>query len=178
MGDMHSTLAAVHGTAGAGRSRPIEPALLAELNALYADAAAALDQRRYADWVELFTADCDYVLQPRENHARGLPLATLALEGQGMLRDRIFGIEQTLFHQPYYQRHVVGPLRLLAVEGEAWELEANYAVFRTRTHELSEVMNVGRTLDRVVREAGLLKFARRTVVFDSENIPNSIIYPI
>lgn len=180
MGDMHSTLAAVRGTAGAGRSRPIDPALLAELTALYADAAAALDERRYADWIELFTAECDYVLQPRENHARGLPLATLALEGQGMLRDRIYGIEQTLFHQPYYQRHVLGPLRLLAADADAqaWEIESNYAVFRTRTHELSEVMNVGRTLDRVVRDGGLLKFAKRTVVFDSENIPNSVIYPI
>ena len=45
---------------------------------------------------------------PRENHERGFPLATLAFESKGMLRDRVYGIRETLFHDPYYQRHVVG----------------------------------------------------------------------
>ena len=45
---------------------------------------------------------------PRENHERGLPLATLSFESKGMLKDRVYGIRETLFHDPYYQRHVVG----------------------------------------------------------------------
>ncbi|MEZ5738439.1 MAG: hypothetical protein R3E68_02520 [Burkholderiaceae bacterium] len=52
-----------------------------------------------------------YVLQPRANHDRGLPLATMRLESRGMLQDRLYGIKNTLFHQPYYQRHVVGHCR-------------------------------------------------------------------
>ena len=58
------------------------------------------------------------------------------------------------------------------------ESEANYAVFRTKLNELSTVFNVGRYLDVVVRTSEGLKFERRTVVYDSEMIPNSIIYPI
>jgi salicylate 5-hydroxylase small subunit len=50
--------------AGGTRSVPLEPALLAEVVALYADYAAALDDQRYDDWVALFTDDCRYVLQP------------------------------------------------------------------------------------------------------------------
>jgi salicylate 5-hydroxylase small subunit len=49
---------------------------------------------------------------------------------------------------------VIGPLRLLSQAEGAWETEAAYAVFRTRTDELTEVFNVGRTLDRVVRHEG------------------------
>lgn len=154
--------------------------VLAEINELYAEYAAALDESRYQDWIALFAEECSYRLQPRENFDRGLPLCTLAFESKGMLRDRIYGIENTLFHQPYYQRHVIGPARLLGVVPEAngWRSEAHYSVFRTRRNELSEVFNVGRYRDHIVRVDGRLLFADKHVVFDSEMIPNSIIYPI
>ena len=56
--------------------------------------------------------------------------------------------------------------------------EANYAVFRTKLDGPSTVFNVGRYIDRVVSTPEGLKFASRLCVFDSEMIPNSIIYPI
>jgi len=40
------------------------------------------------------------------------------------------------------------------------------------------VFSVGRYIDVVVRTPQGLKFASRQVVYDSEMIPNSIIYPI
>ncbi|PJI51525.1 salicylate hydroxylase, partial [Methylobacterium radiotolerans] len=30
----------------------------------------------------------------------------MAFESRGMLRDRIYGATETIFHDPYYQRHV------------------------------------------------------------------------
>jgi salicylate 5-hydroxylase small subunit len=115
---------------------------------------------------------------PRENHERGFPLATLAFESKGMLRDRVYGIKETLFHDPYYQRHVVGAPLVRSVDAGRITSEANYAVFRTKLNELSTVFNVGRYLDTVVRTPAGLKFESRVVVYDSEMIPNSIIYPI
>jgi salicylate 5-hydroxylase small subunit len=145
---------------------------------LYADYAWAVDSGDWNLWPDFFVDDCSYRLVPRENHERGFPLATLAFESKGMLRDRVYGIRETLFHDPYYQRHVVGaPLVRAASEGRI-ESEANYAVFRTKLNELSTVFNVGRYLDVVVRTPEGLKFESRTVVYDSEMIPNSIIYPI
>ncbi len=171
-------------TAAPARGLAVDAALRGELDALYADYAAALDDGRFDDWVGLFADDCRYVLQPRENFDRGLPLATLSFESRGMLRDRVYGITRTLFHAPYYQRHVIGPLRVLAIDPACGslsvEVEASYTVYRTKVHEPSEVFNVGRYLDRVVRDPadGLLRFALKRAVFDSETIPNSIIYPI
>jgi salicylate 5-hydroxylase small subunit len=166
------------------RGLAIEPAQRARVEALYADYAAALDDGRYADWIELFVDDCRYRLQPRENFDRGLPLATLSFEGKGMLRDRIYGIEQTLFHAPYYQRHVIGPMRIVGAApaddkgAMRVRVEANYAVYRTRLHERSQTFNVGRYLDEVVDDGAVTRFADKLAVFDSEMIPNSIIYPI
>jgi salicylate 5-hydroxylase small subunit len=148
------------------------------LTQLQADYASAVDSGDWDRWPEFFTDDGVYRLQPRENHERGFPLATLAFTSKGMLKDRVYGIQETLFHDPYYQRHVIGPTRILRAEPGRFECEANYAVFRTKLSEPSTVFNVGRYLDVVVRTPAGLKFARRECIYDSEMIPNSIIYPI
>lgn len=153
-------------------------ALTMELQTLYAEYCACLDEGRYAEWPEFFTEDCVYRVIPRENFDRGLPLATLAFESRGMLKDRVFGITQTLFHAPYYQRHIVSAARIKEVTQEVVHAEANYLVIRTKQNEPSEVFNAGRYIDVVVRERGQLRFRERCCVFDSELIQNSIIYPI
>ena len=150
-----------------------------ELLQLYADYASAVDSGNWDLWPEFFTEECSYRLQPRENHERGFPLATLSFESKGMLKDRVYGIRETLFHDPYYQRHVVGAPVVRKVDGEGRiHSEANYAVFRTKLDGPSTVFNVGRYIDTVVPTPEGLKFASRLCVFDSEMIPNSIIYPI
>ncbi|MET3442822.1 salicylate 5-hydroxylase small subunit [Variovorax paradoxus] len=149
-----------------------------DLTQLYARYAQAVSSGEWELWPEFFTEDCSYRLQPRENYDRGFPLATLSFESKGMLKDRVYGIRETLFHDPYYQRHVVGTPLVLKAEADRFECEANYAVFRTKLSELSSVFSVGRYIDVVVRTGEGLKFASRQVIYDSEMIPNSVIYPL
>jgi salicylate 5-hydroxylase small subunit len=149
-----------------------------QVTQLYADYAQAVDSGDWDLWPEFFTEDCIYKLTPRENHERGFPLATLFFESKGMLKDRVYGIRETLFHDPYYQRHVVGAPLIRTVDKNRFESEANYAVFRTKLSQESTVFNVGRYIDVIVRTPEGLKFASRHCVYDSEMIPNSIIYPI
>jgi salicylate 5-hydroxylase small subunit len=151
---------------------------LFEIAQLHADYAAAVDAGDWDAWVALFTEDCVYRIVPRENFERGLPLATLAFDSRAMLQDRAYAIRETLFHDPYYQRHVVGLPRLLSQDDAGLRCEAHYAVFRTKLSQLSTVFNVGRYLDRVVRTPEGWRFAERVCVYDSEMIPNSLIYPI
>jgi salicylate 5-hydroxylase small subunit len=149
------------------------------LTTLYADYALAVDSGNWDLWPTFFTPDCVYKLQPRENFDRGFALATLAFDSQAMLRDRVYGIKETLFHDPYYQRHLVGAPVLREVDGEGrLHCEANYAVFRTKLDGPSTVFNVGRYIDIVAHTPQGMKFAQRLCVYDSEMIPNSIIYPI
>jgi len=145
---------------------------------LYADYAIAVDSGKWDLWPEFFTEACVYKLQPRENYERGFPLATLSLTSKGMLKDRVYGITETLYHDPYYQRHVVGTPVVRKVEHGAIYCEANYAVFRTKLDKESTVFNVGRYLDTIVQTAEGLKFQERLCIYDSEMIPNSIIYHI
>lgn len=150
-----------------------------DITQLYARYASVVDAANWDQWPEMFTEDCVYRLQPRENHERGLPLATLAFTSRGMLLDRVYSIKDTLFHDPYYQRHIISAPMVHQADGARWECEANYAVFRTKLSDTTTVFNVGRSFDTIVRaDDGTLRFARRECIYDSEMIPNSIIYPV
>jgi salicylate 5-hydroxylase small subunit len=146
-----------------------------QLNAAY---AAALDERRFDAWPEFFLPDGRYTVQARENFDRKLPLALIALESQGMMKDRVYGITQTIYHAPYYTRHVVSPTQVLAQDEGRIRAQVHYAVFRTKPGDASEVYNVGRYIDEIVRTPAGLKLASRLCVYDSEMVLNSLIYPI
>jgi salicylate 5-hydroxylase small subunit len=151
-----------------------------QANAAY---AAALDEHRYNDWPGFFLPQGRYTVQARENFDRGLPLALMALESQGMMQDRVHGVTHTIYHGPYHMRHVVSPAQVLDLFEDGGQTvvraQAHYAVFRTKPGDVSEVFNVGRYLDEWVRDAsGALKLRSRLCVYDSEMILNSLIYPI
>ena len=95
-----------------------------------------------------------------------------------MMKDRVYGVTQTIYHAPYYTRHVVSPAQVLAHEGGLIRAQSHYAVFRTRPGDSSEVYNVGRYIDEIVRTDAGLRFASRLCVYDSEMVLNSLIYPI
>ena len=156
----------------------IDTSLRLDLSELYADYASCIDQSRFQDWPEFFTEECRYRVVARENYDEGLPLSVIDLKSRGALKDRVYGMEDTVFHAPYYQRHVIGPMRILGREGDEISTEANYLVVRTKRDLKSDVYNTGRYLDTIVTDGDRLRFREKICVYDSELIPNSLIYPI
>jgi salicylate 5-hydroxylase small subunit len=145
---------------------------------LHAEVARVLDAGHFAQWPDFFTEDAMYLVQSRENFDRNLPLATMRLESRAMLRDRVVGATDTMFHDPYYQRHVVGAPIILGVPDGEVEAEAAYLVVRTHRDAMPELLSVGRYLDRLVCLDGRWLIRRRTCIFDNDLLPNSLIYPI
>ena len=96
-----------------------------------------------------------------------------------MLKDRVYGIKETLFHDPYYQRHVVGAPVVRKADGGPLRVRGqlrgvpHQAVGARRRCSTSAATSTS----SCARRQGL-KFASRQCVYDSEMIPNSIIYPI
>jgi salicylate 5-hydroxylase small subunit len=156
----------------------MDVSLRLRLDDLYARYVACIDEARFSEWPDFFTEDCVYKIIPRENYDANLPLATVAAESRGMLIDRVYGIENTLYHQPHYQRHIVSGLFVKGVTDGVIEAQANYCVMRVKLNQLPEVFNCGRYVDKIVEENGALLFKQKLCVFDSEMIANSLIYPI
>jgi salicylate 5-hydroxylase small subunit len=149
-----------------------------DLLALYSDYAMACDSAEWEKWPEFFVEEGTYRLQPRENFEQGLPLCLLALESRAMIRDRVYGVKETLYHDPYYQRHIVGTPRVLAADGDAIRAEANYTVVRTKYDGEATVFSAGHYRDEIVRTPEGLRFRSRLCIYDTEMIANSVIYPI
>jgi len=143
---------------------------------LYAAYVDVLDGGRYDEWPHLFFEDCVYRILPRENWERRLPLATLSFESRGMLVDRVYAVRETLFHEPYTMRHTVSNYKI-ALDGDAYRVEANYVVLRTK-RGISELYSVGRYYDVLAIDGDELRFREKVAVFDNELIPNSLIYPL
>ena len=78
-----------------------------ELEALYADYVACLDDGDYDAWPEFFTDTCLYKIVPRENYEQNLPLATMRCESKGMLQDRVYAVKETSMFGPRALRHLV-----------------------------------------------------------------------
>jgi salicylate 5-hydroxylase small subunit len=152
--------------------------LFSDVQALHLRYVQILDSNDFAAWPDLFTPECVYKIQSRENFDAGLPLCILSFESQAMLRDRVYGAQNTIYHDPYYQRHIVSAPLITATDGDAIEAETAYLVIRTHRDQLPEILSAGRYIDRMVRVDGALKFASRVCVFDNDLIANSLIKPI
>ena len=149
-----------------------------DVQALHLRYAQILDSTDFSEWPDLFTEQCTYQIQSRENFEAGLPLSILRFESQAMLRDRVYGAQQTIYHDPYYQRHIVSAPLLTLENAECIEAETAYLVIRTHRNALPEILSVGRYLDRMLRTSQGLKFAQRLCIFDNDLIANSMIKPI
>jgi len=149
-----------------------------EIDDLYAEYVECLDDGDLERWPELFTNDCLYKIMPRENFERGLPLALMLCESKGMLQDRVEALRRASVHAPRALRHLVSNIRIREQDPDGIRVQANYAVLQTLNDEPTQVFNAGRYVDRLVRDAGRLKFKEKLCVFDSIVVPGSLVYPL
>ena len=156
----------------------VDPQSYIDIIELYAAYASCLDDGRYEEWPNFFTEAAWYRVVARENFDRDLPLSTLSLKGQAMMKDRIYGTESTIFHAPYYQRHIIGMPKIVCDDSDVFAAEVNYTVIRTKRDSAADIYSVGRYLDRIVNTDDGLRFSQKFCIFDNDIIPNSLIYPI
>ncbi len=154
------------------------PELQQKAHELYALYSEAISDDRLEDWPDLFVDDCQYRLISRQNHDRGLPLATILCESRGALVDRVTAIRNTMVFQPRRVAHTFSNLRIVSGEGDELTARSMFCVWQTLTDGQTRLQMVGRSFDRLVRDGDSLKFLERLAVFDSELVPGSIVYPV
>ncbi len=150
-----------------------------QLEDLYARYVGALDDGELEQWPELFTEQCLYLILPRDNHERGLPLAVMRCESRDMLKDRITAIRETMMYEQRYLRHHVTNIRVRAAVADTLEVSANFSIIEVLPDDLPRVAMVGRYLDKlVVGAGGEWLFTEKLCIYDSLLVANSIIYPV
>jgi 3-phenylpropionate/cinnamic acid dioxygenase small subunit len=147
------------------------------LRDFYDDYYNVLDDVRLEEWPAFFTEDCIYRVIPRENFEAGYKLSTIYAESRGMLIDRVMGVTRTQMFAPRYYRRFPGPLRIVAPDGDGVRTRHNLLMVQTMIDKKTEIVLSAVCHDVVVPDDGRLRLRERIVVFDSEMIPNSLIYP-
>ncbi len=148
-----------------------------EVRDLYDAYYTALDDVDLPAWPEFFTEECVYRVIPRENYEAGYTLCTMQAESRGMLKDRVTGLTRTQMYAPrYYRRFPTAP-RLLGEDNGVMSVRHNLLVIQTLIDKQSDIVLSAVCHDKIVRDGDRLRFVERVVVFDSEMIPNSLVYP-
>lgn len=143
----------------------------------YDDYYNTLDDVRLDDWPGLFTEDCIYRVIPRENFEAGYTLSTIYAESRGMLIDRVMGVTRTQMYAPRYYRRFPGPIRIVSRDGDGVRVRHNLLVVQTLIDRQTEIVLSAVCHDCLVSDDDRTRLKERIVVFDSEMIPNSLIYP-
>jgi anthranilate 1,2-dioxygenase small subunit len=143
------------------------------LSDLMAEYGMALDEDRLEDWVELFVEECDYRVVTRENVEQGLPNVLMWCDNKNMLRDRVESYRQVNLYNPHYDRHVIGPLRML---GDS-SFEASYSLFQTDLEGNSRLFSVGRyRVEALMGDKARIR--TMLVIADTGTIPSLLATPI
>lgn len=154
------------------------PDLRARLADLYCAYDNALNDGELERWPDLFLESCIYKVLPRENHEQGFPVAVIYCESRDMLTDRVVALRETALYAPRTVRRITSAICLRAIEPDGLHLTADFALFQTMLDRPSELFLCGRCIDRVVDDAGTLRFAERLCIYDSTIVPTSLVYPV
>ena len=148
-----------------------------DMEEFYGSYYDTLDELRLSDWPAHFAEDCLYRIVSRENFDRRLPLSTILAESRDMLIDRVTGLTKTQVYAPRYYRRFPSTLRFSPPQHGVIPVQHNLLIVQTLIDKQSEIVMVGRCHDKLSCEDGQLLLKERIFVFDSEMIPNSLIYP-
>ena len=145
---------------------------------LFAVYGALIDAAEFDVWLSLFAATCTYHIVPRENYERGLPAGLVYCDSRAVLEDRIRALRDANKYNIHTDRHLIGLPRLTGEEGEAKLVEAPFTVYQTDQEGETRLFATGLYRDRIVVEAGGLKFRDKLVLLDSFAVPSLLATPL
>jgi 3-phenylpropionate/cinnamic acid dioxygenase small subunit len=139
--------------------------------------AELLDERRYEEWLELFTEDTHYWMPMRRNVPADEPDREFTREGTDVnwfdegkdtltrrvkqIRTGVHWAEQP----PSRTCHMVSNVQILEARPEEVAVKSRFLLYRNRVETETDFL-VGKREDLLRREGGLLRIARRKIILD------------
>jgi 3-phenylpropionate/cinnamic acid dioxygenase small subunit len=139
--------------------------------------AELLDERRYEEWLDLFTDDARYFMPMRRNVPHDEPERELTREGQDVnwfdegkdtLRRRV---QQLLTGVHWAEEppsricHIVSNVQVGPTSGSELTVKSRFLIYRNRVETETDIL-VGKREDVLRRDNGSFKIARRTILLD------------
>lgn len=149
-----------------------------EVEALLYREARLLDERRFEDWLELFTDDCIYWVPVLDGDPRFEP--SIIYDDHGRMEERVFRLLDTPAHAqqpPSRTQHDIGNVEVLPGEDGHVEVRCNLNIHEMRPGDPSQVglgrprTFAGRCRYRLRREDGTLRIVEKRVALIDRDLP-------
>jgi 3-phenylpropionate/cinnamic acid dioxygenase small subunit len=148
------------------------------LSVLNAEYVRCIDNDAVEQWPDFFVERCLYVVNTADNYAQGMQAGVIYADSRAMLHDRVSALRDANIYEQHRYRHIVGTPLVLERSEEGVQAETPFLVVRIMRDGQTDVFASGRYVDRIVDEAGTLKFAERIAVCDSHNIDTLLAIPL
>jgi anthranilate 1,2-dioxygenase small subunit len=145
---------------------------------LLADYAHHIDDDRLEAWLDFFVEDCVYKILSRENVAEDLPLELLSCYNKDMLRDRVLSLREANIYNIHFDKHVLGPVRILGEDDGVFRVRCNYAAYQTNQDGDSELFSVGTYEDVIRFFDGKPYFQEKIVIADTFGVKRMLSTPL
>lgn len=129
-------------------------------------------------WPEFFTADCRYLIVPKENYEEGQQVGFYYCDGRPMMLDRVTCLREAAIYEPQQYRHVIGGTHIVDASNGVVVAETDFMVVRTTQDGDMAIFAAGRYRDQVVFEDGEAKFKDKLVLTDSSRVDTLIAMPL
>jgi 3-phenylpropionate/cinnamic acid dioxygenase small subunit len=152
--------------------------LAREVEELLYHEAELLDERRFAEWLDLFTDDARYFMPLRRNvrfgeHAQRENTREQAEvawfdEGKDTLARRVQQIATGIHwgEEPLSRTcHLVSNVQILEDSGAELRVKSRFLLYRNRLQDETDIL-AGKREDTLRRVDGRLRIARRTIILD------------
>ena len=149
-----------------------------ELQIRYID---ALDSKDMGRWLAAFSEadDASYSCQSAENAAMGWPICLMLDDNRARLKDRVIFVTkiwQGTF-QDYRTRHFVQRLSVEKVSDTVCKARSNFTIEYTLDPHETKMLVAGVYEDTIVIENGEARFLEKRAVYDTNVLPQYIVYP-
>lgn len=131
--------------------------LLAEIQDFYARQVQAMDNGRFAEFADTFMEDCEFTPMKHQPTAYG----------KQAIIDKLDNFAKQMFGTDEQRRHWIAMTVVTEVDENTYDAVSYAMVTRTTAGEPPVLHFSGDIVDRIVREDGKLKVARRAVNSDS-----------
>lgn len=157
----------------------IDPAVLAQVDALQMQYLAALDRHDMKAWLACFADEGSYVCITRENHDAGLPVALMLDDCGARLRDRVKFIDEVWSgtFEDYATRHFVQRIECTPSDGVVKVL-TNFMVAYTNRRGGSDILVTGVYEDAIDLGGNSARFRLKRAIMDTVTTPRYLVYPI
>jgi 3-phenylpropionate/cinnamic acid dioxygenase small subunit len=145
---------------------------------LFAAYGALIDAADFDVWLDLFAERCTYHIVPRDNYEQGLPAGLVFCDSRAMLEDRIGALREANKYNIHTDRHLIGLPRPVGGDTAEAVVEAPFAVYQTDQEGETRLFATGLYRDRIVCEAGILKFRDKLVLLDTFAVPTLLSTPL